>query len=104
MKILPAFLSFDWDAGNIGKNLSKHNVTDQEAEEVFASEPKFILEDEKHSLDERRFMLWGVTKQARNLTVIFTIRGSKIRIISARNMNKKEKETYVKKIQAHSQL
>lgn len=53
MKILPKPLKFEWDKGNIDKNLVKHNVTDREAEEIFDNEPKFIFEDERHSLLER---------------------------------------------------
>lgn len=98
MKILPKPISFDWDKGNTNKNLEKHNVTDREAEEVFANRHKIILEDEKHSTSEKRYMLWGVTRQSRKLTLIFTIRNNKIRIISARDMNHKERKVYEKRI------
>ncbi len=98
MKILPGSIGFDWDKGNINKNIEKHNVTDQEAEEVFVNEPKLILEDEKHSTTEKRYMLWGTTCQDRRLTLIFTLRDKKIRVISARDMNRKERKVYEKRI------
>lgn len=104
MKILPKPIAFDWDKGNIDKNLIKHNVTNKEAEEVFDKEPKFIFEDERHSLFEKRYMVWGVTSRARRLSVFFTIRRDKIRIISARDMHKKERRKYEEKIKADSKI
>ncbi len=95
MRILPEPLLFEWDKGNVNKNLTKHKVTNQEAEEVFSSEPIFLFEDEKHSLlSEKRYMIWGETKNSRKLAIIFTIRESSVRIISARDMNKKERRNY----------
>lgn len=58
MRILPDPITFNWDKGNINKNFIKHSVTDKEAEEIFENSPKFILEDEKHSLTEIRYELF----------------------------------------------
>lgn len=103
METLPEPLVFEWDEGNSEKNYEKHNVTKREAEEIFASKPMFIMEDERHSLAEQRFMMWGMTKQERRLNVIFTIRKDRVRVISARDMNKKERRAYEEKqIQTHS--
>lgn len=99
MKILPDPIVFEWDKGNIDKNFIKHNVTDKESEEVFENEPKFIFEDEEHSLTESRYMIWGVTDKGRKLSVFFTLRGEKVRIISARDMHKKERRKYEEEIQ-----
>ena len=104
MKILPKPIAFDWNRGNINKNLKKHNVTDQEAEEVFANEPKFILEDEGHSTAEKRYMLWGVTNRIRKLILIFTTRRNKIRVISARDMSRKERKNYEEKTKNNSKI
>lgn len=104
MKVLPRPIAFDWNRGNINKNLERHNITDQEAEEVFANEPKFILEDEKHSAAEKRYMLWGTTSGGRKLTLIFTARRNKIRIISARDMSRKERKSYEKKAKTNSKI
>ena len=95
MDILPDPITFDWDRGNKDKNIRKHNVTNQEAEEAFINEPKFILSDEKHSSQkEIRHMLWGRTNKKRLITIIFTVRKEKIRIISCRDMHKKERRDY----------
>lgn len=104
MKILNDYLKFEWNKGNIDKNLIKHNVANKEAEEVFDNEPKFIAQDIKHSILEKRFQLWGVTNTRRKLTIIFTLRGKKVRIISARDMNRKERSFYEQKIKAHTKI
>ena len=96
MKIVKKVLSFDWDVGNIGKNL-KHQVEDRESEEVFFDKNKVILNDIFHSQSEERFILLGKTKKARLLYIVFTVRTKKTRIISARDLNKKEVQLYEKK-------
>jgi len=94
MKIIPEPISFEWDKGNISKNLKKHNITNQEAQEVFFNQPFIVFEDKKHSSGESRFQSLGRTNQNKNLFLVFTIRKDKIRIISIRNMNKKEVKIY----------
>lgn len=89
---------FEWDKGNINKNWKKHHVSAQEAEEVFKNEPKIILYDAKHSQTEERFSILGQTNKGRFLTIIFTMRENKIRIISARDQHKIEKRAYEKAI------
>jgi uncharacterized DUF497 family protein len=86
---------FDWDDGNSRKSLEKHDVTQAEAEQVFAGEP-LIADDIKHSQEEARFQALGETIEGRMLHVTFTLRydGRKIRIISARDMNRKERAVY----------
>ncbi len=99
MSVLIKSLVFEWDDGNLEKNWQKHEVKHQEAEEVFTSQPAIILNDAKHStVVEERFMIWGKSRHNRYLTIIFTIRNSKIRVISARDMNKKERTAYETKI------
>jgi len=93
VKILPEPISFEWDKGNIDKNLIKHKVTNKEAEEVFSNEP-LISEDVKHSTKELRMQILGKTNQDRLLFISFTIRKDKMRIISVRDMNKKEVMVY----------
>lgn len=88
-------VEFEWDEGNSGKN-QKHEVSDQEAEEPFFSERKFIFKDILHSGNEERFRLIGKTKKGRLLLVVFTYRKKKVRIISARDTNKKEEILYEK--------
>lgn len=96
MKILPEPIEFEWDKGNIGKNLLKHSVTNKEAEEVFDDEPLLISEDIKHSTKEKRFQALGKTSGNRLLFLSFTLRKDKVRIISARDMSKKEEVKYEK--------
>jgi len=95
MDILPEPTAFDWDRGNIDKNLKKHDVTPQEAEEVFSNEPLVLASDIKHSTSKgRRFFALGKTKTGRRLFVAFMIRGNKIRVISIRDMTKAEGDAY----------
>jgi uncharacterized protein len=96
---LPDVLSFEWDTGNEQKNWLKHKVTSEEAEEPFFSDDYIILEDKPHSRGgEERFILLGKTTQEKLLLMVFTIRGKKIRIISARVANRKEVGFYEKAI------
>lgn len=97
MRIVKDTLFFDWNKGNSEKN-KKHGVDDEEAEEPFIDEHKVVMEDAKHSLKERRYLLLGKTIKERKLAVIFTMRREKIRIISARDMNKKERKVYEESI------
>lgn len=94
MAKLPIPVSFEWDKGNLDKNFKKHNVTNLEAEEIFRNRPLIIIADAIHSRIERRFIAHGITSKKRNLTIIFTLRKQKIRIISARNQNKRERALY----------
>lgn len=90
-------IKFIWDKGNIDKNWKKHKVTDQECEEVFFDKNKKTFKDKLHSGGEERFRIVGKTKKGRLLFVVFTIRRAKVRIISARDINKKEVYLYEKK-------
>lgn len=96
MKILPDPVSFVWDKGNIDKNFKKHKVTNKEAEEVFENKSKFIFEDVKHSTVEKRYGIFGVTDNGKQLSVVFTIRNDKVRIITAREMSNRERRSYEK--------
>lgn len=90
------FAGFQWDDGNIDKNLLKHNVENWECEQVFFNEPLIILDDSKHSLSEDRWAAFGKTDAGRLLIIIFTKREKMIRIISARDMNRRERKFYEK--------
>ncbi|PIQ69939.1 hypothetical protein COS55_00995 [Candidatus Shapirobacteria bacterium CG03_land_8_20_14_0_80_40_19] len=93
MKKVRKVLEFEWDKGNIDKN-KKHKVKNQECEQAFFDENKIILKDILHSVAEKRFILVGKTENKRCLYIIFTYRGKKLRIISARDINKKEVKLY----------
>jgi uncharacterized protein len=96
MIVIPEALTFEWDGGNLDKNYIRHQVTNQEAEEVFSNEPLIVKEDEKHSTREQRYQALGRSNSKRKLFLSFTIRKNKVRIISIRDMNRKEKLIYEK--------
>lgn len=96
--IFKNIIGFEWDKGNKDKNLLKHNVSNEECEEVFFDEHKKLFGDIQHSLLERRCILIGRTKEYRVLCVIFTLRKNYIRVISARDTSKKERSLYEKTI------
>ena len=89
-------VGFQWDKGNINKNLLKHNVENWECEQIFFNEPLIILDDPEHSFSENRWAAFGITDAGRQLVVIFTKKDQRIRVISVREMNKKERKFYEK--------
>jgi uncharacterized DUF497 family protein len=95
---------FEWDEGNSNKNWHLHRVTDAKSEQVFANLPILIGRDLSHSKGEGRYAARGVTNSGRRLTVIFTIRGKLFRVISARNMTKREERKYEDKIERDSEI
>jgi len=91
---------FEWDDGNARKSADKHGVSQLEAEQVFFNEPLLLFDDKRHSAEEVRFHAYGKTNEGRLLQVSFTMRaeGRFIRIISARDMSRKERAVYDKEI------
>jgi uncharacterized DUF497 family protein len=89
-------VGFDWDEGNARKSVEKHAVSQPESEQVFFNDPLLLLEDTQHSQRERRFHALGRTDSGRLMHVTFTRRkdNSLIRIISARDMHRKERFRY----------
>ena len=87
---------FDWDDGNSRKSADKHAVSQAEAENVFFNDPLIVVEDAKHSEREQRFNALGKTVHDRLLHITFTLRqnGTMIRVISARDMHRKERKAY----------
>jgi uncharacterized DUF497 family protein len=95
---------FDWDDGNISKNWLSHKVYHFEAEQIFFNQPLLISDDEKHSQKEKRYYALGVTDNARFLFIAFTIHKNHIRIISARDMNRKERKIYHEKAKEDTEI
>lgn len=93
---LERIVGFQWDDGNARKSESKHGVSQAEAEQVFFADPLIILADSSHSGREQRFHALGQTSDGRRLLVSFTLRnnGTLLRIISARDMSRKERNRY----------
>ena len=94
MLILDQFIGFEWDEGNRGKNWAKHQVSDLECEQVFFNQPLLVFPDERHSEEESRYYVLGRTDKGRRLFVVFTPRQNKIRVISGREMTKRERAFY----------
>ena len=96
MWILERVTRFQWDDGNARKSVDKHNVSQAEAEQVFFNEPLILMEDVKHSGAEARFYALGTTETGRKLHITFTLRreGTLLRVISARDMHRKERNFY----------
>jgi uncharacterized DUF497 family protein len=85
---------FEWDEHNADKNRQKHGVTPSECEQIFFNRPLVVADDVKHSEKENRFYALEHTDGSKMLFVVFAVRRGKIRVISAREMNRKEKKEY----------
>jgi uncharacterized protein len=96
---LSQIIGFDWDDGNNLKSAKKHIVSRAEAEQAFVDSQLLIADDVKHSQNEIRYHALGRAVGGRLLHVTFTLRynGTKIRVISARDMNRKERGRYEQK-------
>nr|WP_294527182.1 BrnT family toxin [uncultured Rhodopila sp.] len=92
---LAAIQGFQWDKGNGRKSADKPSVSQSEAEQVFFNEP-LLVDDDRHSQNEARFSAIGHTDDNRFLHITFTLRdqGRLIRVISARDINRKERRRY----------
>lgn len=102
---LSQITGFEWNSGNVRKN-DKHDVTMAEAEQEFFNAPLLLLEDLAHSQDEPRFHALGKTDEGRTLHITFTLRqsGELIRVISARDMHRKERSIYEQVNQSPSKI
>ena len=87
-------VGFEWDEGNSEKNWLLHKVIRGEMEQLFFNQPLLVAGDALHSVTEERYFALGITNRKRLLFVVFTIRGDLIRVISARDMTKKEREIF----------
>ena len=89
--------TFEWDQWNTDKIRVTHHVEPFECEEVFFNEVLY-LRDEAHSKHEQRYRALGITNAGRLLFVVFTVRSEKLRVISARDMHRKERSIYYEEI------
>jgi len=94
---LDSCTGFEWDDGNAFKNWARHQITQEEAEDLFFNDPLAVRSDVLHSKAEKRYYALGKTNTGRRLFVAFTIRNTLIRVISVRDMNRKERDTYAKR-------
>ena len=98
MGVLQEFLGdldgFEWDEGNSDKNWHNHQVRQAEAEQVLLNRPVVVAADLKHSRTEARYLALGRTESGRYLAIVFTTRGTLVRVISARPMSRVERRVY----------
>jgi uncharacterized DUF497 family protein len=92
--ILSNCIGFEWDEYNADKIWLKHHVSLSECEQIFFNLPLVVADDIKHLVQENRFYALGQTDAERFLFMVFTVRKNKIRVISARDMNRKERRVY----------
>lgn len=92
MIVIAEPVEFVWDEGNKNKNWEKHKVSIEECEQAFFDKGRKIYKDIFHSNTEERFLLLGKTEENRLLYIVFTTRAGKMRVISARDINKKERK------------
>lgn len=85
---------FEWDEGNLS-HIKKHGVSKEECEEAFFNKQPELTPDETHSQIEERYRVYGQSNNGRLLFMIITIRNNKIRVISARGQNKKERKEFM---------
>jgi hypothetical protein len=86
---------FEWDAGNLTKNPTKHRISNEEAEEIFFRE-LWVAEASRPDDREPRWAALGRSERGRVLRIVFTVRSKRLRVISARPANKKETKGYEK--------
>jgi hypothetical protein len=87
---------FQWDEGNAVKSWVRHEVSQAECEQLFLNRPLVVTHDQGHSTVEKRFAALGHADSGRQLTVVFTVRGTLLRVISARPMSRRERGVYAK--------
>ena len=91
---LDGCIGFQWDDANLPKVWKRHAVSAAECEQAFFNVPLMAAPDDKHSAKEPRFYMLGRTNMGRCLFVVFTIRGGLIRVVSARDMNRRERRLF----------
>ena len=105
---LPDFIGeaeeFESDKWNAEKNIDRHRVFPEECEEAFFNSPLVGEIPQRNGLAEKRWYLLGVTEKGRRLTIVFTIRKNSIRVISARDMSRKERKAYERKNKSRSKV
>ena len=89
-------LQFEWDDHKAQANIAKHKVSFDEARTVLSDPLEMTMYDPDHSESEDRYISMGLSEQGRLLVVSYTERRDRIRIISARVANKRERKQYEK--------
>ena len=87
-------MEFEYDQTKAVLNLKKHKVSFEEAASVFGDPMAYTFADPDHSIGEERWLMFGTSRMARILAIIYTHRGGKYRIISARLATRHERKIY----------
>jgi uncharacterized DUF497 family protein len=85
---------FEWDPTKAAANLKKHGISFSEAATMLSDSLGVTVPDPDHSLDEDRYITVGMSYRSRLLIVAHTERGDHVRIISARELTRTEREAY----------
>lgn len=93
---LESCTGFDWDEANAQKNWDCHEVTPEEAEDIFFNDPLIVRSDEQKGKREKRYWAMGQTSTGRKLFAAFTVRRNLIRVISVREQNRRESEFHTR--------
>lgn len=97
-------VGFEWDKGNIEKSYKKHGIRPRDTEEVFLDKDLRVERDIKHQAKEERHIAIGKTLADKLLFIIFTMRNKRIRIISGRTANRKERRLYEESIKENTKI
>lgn len=103
MDKLTGVAGFQWDEGNADKNWIRHRVSQSECEQVFFNQPFLVFRNERHSREEPRYYALGQTDAGRGLFVVFTLPGDLVRVVSARDMSRRERKVYADAKEEQSQ-
>jgi uncharacterized protein len=92
-------MEFEWDPEKEITNFRKHRVSFGEASTVFYDSLSITIYDPEHSIEEDRYLIIGASATGRLLIVAHTDRGSRVRIINARELTRRERKAYENEIQ-----
>ena len=87
-------MEFEWNEGKATTNLSKHGVSFDEAKTVFDDSLYVDFYDPNHSYDEHRYIIVGQLQKGRLLIVSYMERSNVIRLISTREVTRRERKAY----------
>ena len=87
-------LAFEWDPKKEAANRRKHAIGFVDASTVFADPFSITIPDPDHAVGEERFVIIGMSRERKLLVVIHTVRGARIRLISARRATTHERREY----------
>jgi len=87
-------MQFEWDRRKAKSNLKKHGISFQEAATVFGDTLAITFDDPDHSVNEHRFLTFGLSQTGKAIIVSHTERDKSMRIISAGLMTKQERKIY----------